>query len=140
MCSKSVFFILPDCVLLTVSEDGNWSQWSPWTACSRSCDEGKKARSRKCDNPKPTNQGRACKGLSKEEVLCVQPRCHLGKLWSVLLGFFFRIAALLCGVVRYCVVFWSVILLFCVVWCRVVLCYMVSCCVMFCDVVWCVVV
>ena len=131
MCSKSVFFILPDCVLLTVSEDGNWSQWSPWTACSRSCDEGKKARSRKCDNPKPTNQGRACKGLSKEEVLCVQPRCHLGKLWSVLVGSFFVLllcCVVLCGtglcfVLLFCCFAWCCVVLCCDIWCRVVPCF-----------------
>ena len=65
--------------MLSVKIDGNWGEWTPWGVCSRRCNEGKKVRTRKCDNPAPGNNGKPCKGSSKHAILCVQPRCHLGK-------------------------------------------------------------
>ncbi|CAB3986816.1 Zinc metallo ase nas-15 [Paramuricea clavata] len=57
--------------------DGNWGEWTPWSACSHSCNEGKRLRTRKCDNPEPKNKGKPCKGSSEHKILCVQPRCNL---------------------------------------------------------------
>ncbi|XP_028405803.1 uncharacterized protein LOC114528384 [Dendronephthya gigantea] len=56
---------------------GNWGDWAPWSACSRTCNEGLKTRTRRCDNPAPKNNGKPCKGRPKQTVLCVKPRCHL---------------------------------------------------------------
>ncbi|XP_048751942.2 A disintegrin and metalloproteinase with thrombospondin motifs 7-like isoform X2 [Ostrea edulis] len=38
-----------------VERQGGWSQWGPWTGCTRTCGRGINSRSRKCDNPPPIN-------------------------------------------------------------------------------------
>jgi hypothetical protein len=67
---------------LSVKRDGNWGEWTPWSSCTRSCNEGTKIRRRKCDNPTPQNGGKPCKGSSRYSIICVQPRCRLGELVS----------------------------------------------------------
>ena len=34
-----------------VEREGGWSQWGPWTGCTRTCGRGINYRKRKCDNP-----------------------------------------------------------------------------------------
>ena len=48
--------------------DGNWGDWSPWSACGNNC---KKTRSRSCDNPVPVNKGRDCDGDEEESITCL---------------------------------------------------------------------
>ncbi|XP_050404407.2 uncharacterized protein LOC126820451 [Patella vulgata] len=67
--------------LLTVSCDcnkaamsGGWSDWS-YTNCSESCGVGTSSRTRKCNNPAPTNGGDNCTGSSTEPVACYQQAC-----------------------------------------------------------------
>ena len=52
-------------------DDGSWSPWGQETlgACSVTCGTGKQTvtRTRKCDNPAPSNGGKTCPGESKEE-------------------------------------------------------------------------
>lgn len=47
--------------------DGRWGEWTIWSACSN----GKKYRTRKCDSPSPSNNGRECEGRSIEFVECL---------------------------------------------------------------------
>lgn len=49
------------------SADGKWSEWSSWTDCK----DGRKERTRKCNNPMPANGGRACVGQTKEIESCL---------------------------------------------------------------------
>ena len=39
--------------------NGNWGDWSVWTDCSATCD-GKKRRTRSCNNPAPAHGGDDC--------------------------------------------------------------------------------
>eukprot|EP00795_Rhopilema_esculentum_P006001 gene6001-11369_t len=55
--------------------DGQWSQWSNWTACSRTCGIGVTKRRRLCDDPLPSNGGKQCAGESKEYKTCNVKKC-----------------------------------------------------------------
>ncbi|KAJ7387604.1 hypothetical protein OS493_000939, partial [Desmophyllum pertusum] len=58
--------------------DGHWGRWSSWGSCSKTCGDGTKARTRKCDDPTPANSGKSCSGDDKEQVACITRRCGLG--------------------------------------------------------------
>ena len=59
--------------------DGDYSEWSDWTACSATCGEGYKSRSRACNDPTPENGGRSCidqgLGLATEKAQCILNKC-----------------------------------------------------------------
>lgn len=55
--------------------DGNWTRWSPWSACSRRCGGGIQARSRSCTNPPPSFGGAYCEGKSLERRPCNSHEC-----------------------------------------------------------------
>lgn len=59
--------------------DGNWAMWSSWGACSKSCDEGEHRRTRICNNPVPSNGGKACIGERIDVSTCLNRRCKSGK-------------------------------------------------------------
>jgi len=40
--------------------DGQWSSWSVWSTCSRSCGDGWAVRNRTCSNPPAQNGGADC--------------------------------------------------------------------------------
>lgn len=63
----------------TVKINGHWGRWSDWTYCDAQCDDGKRTRFRKCDNPEPKHGGKYCIGDSKESDVCTTRRCTLGK-------------------------------------------------------------
>lgn len=46
--------------------DGGWSCWSSWGPCI----QGKKRRSRKCNNPSPSRGGKSCIGETTESKQC----------------------------------------------------------------------
>ncbi|XP_006889645.1 PREDICTED: complement component C7 [Elephantulus edwardii] len=46
--------------------DGGWSCWSSWSPCA----QGKKTRSRKCNNPPPSGGGKSCIGETSESKQC----------------------------------------------------------------------
>lgn len=54
---------------------GNWSPWSGWGICSRSCNGGQMRRYRTCDNPHPSNGGRACGGPDSQIQRCNTDPC-----------------------------------------------------------------
>ena len=43
-----------------VSVDGNYTEWTAWTACDKTCGAGLMARWRACANPSPQYGGRDC--------------------------------------------------------------------------------
>uniref|UniRef100_A0A3Q0T196 ADAM metallopeptidase with thrombospondin type 1 motif 17 n=1 Tax=Amphilophus citrinellus TaxID=61819 RepID=A0A3Q0T196_AMPCI len=58
--------------------DGDWSPWSQWSMCSRTCGTGVQFRQRKCDNPPPGPGGRHCPQASVEHKACEGPPCPKG--------------------------------------------------------------
>ncbi|NWX21848.1 CO6 protein, partial [Aegotheles bennettii] len=51
----------------SVAVDGRWSCWSEWTSCDTSF---KRRRSRVCNNPSATTDGKPCEGEREEEEDC----------------------------------------------------------------------
>ncbi|XP_033022369.1 A disintegrin and metalloproteinase with thrombospondin motifs 17 isoform X2 [Lacerta agilis] len=58
--------------------DGDWSMWSQWSMCSRTCGTGARFRQRKCDNPPPGPGGKNCRGTSVEHTVCENLPCPKG--------------------------------------------------------------
>uniref|UniRef100_A0A3Q1GJS2 Uncharacterized protein n=1 Tax=Acanthochromis polyacanthus TaxID=80966 RepID=A0A3Q1GJS2_9TELE len=50
--------------------DGNWSEWSLWEECSRTCGQGNRTRVRTCSNPSAQHGGRPCEGKAVEVIMC----------------------------------------------------------------------
>ena len=53
------------CFLVPCPRHGNFSQWSVFSECSKSCGTGLKKRTRNCSNPEPKHGGRNCTSLGK---------------------------------------------------------------------------
>ncbi|XP_078373724.1 SCO-spondin-like isoform X1 [Oculina patagonica] len=62
--------------------DGNWSPWSVFGQCTKSCGGGRKYRTRKCDNPAPSNGGKNCQGPSNQALDCNTLACPVDGQWS----------------------------------------------------------
>ncbi|KAM6456551.1 hemicentin-1 isoform 2-T2 [Liasis olivaceus] len=58
--------------------DGNWGPWQPWSTCSASCGGGEKIRSRLCNNPPLSNNGRPCPGDEAQVSRCNIQACPGG--------------------------------------------------------------
>lgn len=65
---KSVFNYLK-------KEDGNWNSWSVWSPCTKTCGSGLRARNRDCNNPVPSNGGKACAGDPSDFQACNPTAC-----------------------------------------------------------------
>ncbi|XP_028823701.1 hemicentin-1 isoform X1 [Denticeps clupeoides] len=61
---------------------GNWGPWSSWGVCSRSCNGGQMRRYRTCENPRPSNGGRACGGTDTEIQRCATESCPVDGNWG----------------------------------------------------------
>ncbi|XP_022337758.2 A disintegrin and metalloproteinase with thrombospondin motifs 1-like [Crassostrea virginica] len=57
-----------------VEREGGWSQWGPWTGCTRTCGRGINYRKRKCDDPAPINLA-GCVGEAYEAATCNEEPC-----------------------------------------------------------------
>ncbi|XP_062907004.1 SCO-spondin [Mobula hypostoma] len=67
-----------NCSFTSCVLDGQFSTWSPWTSCSRSCGGiGHMTRSRDCSNPKPANGGRDCVGPRIDVKFCQPAECEV---------------------------------------------------------------
>lgn len=51
------------CFIKVCPVDGNFSNWSAFGTCSKTCGGGERIRTRKCDNPAPVGEGRNCSRL-----------------------------------------------------------------------------
>lgn len=56
--------------ILCPSVDGGYSQWTSWSQCSATCDNGTQQRSRSCTVPPPANGGKPCAGPNEETQTC----------------------------------------------------------------------
>ncbi|KAM9212162.1 hemicentin-1 [Dugong dugon] len=61
---------------------GNWSPWSGWGMCSRTCNGGQMRRYRTCDNPRPSSGGRACGGPDSQIQRCNTDMCPVDGSWG----------------------------------------------------------
>ncbi|XP_060725335.1 A disintegrin and metalloproteinase with thrombospondin motifs 16 [Tachysurus vachellii] len=48
----------------------HWSEWSIWSSCSRTCENGVMYRERQCNYHKHVEGGSVCEGVSREYKLC----------------------------------------------------------------------
>lgn len=55
--------------------DGNWSEWSVWEECSRSCGQGNRTRVRTCTDPPAQHGGRPCEGKAVDVAVCSVRPC-----------------------------------------------------------------
>ncbi|CAG9864125.1 unnamed protein product [Phyllotreta striolata] len=61
--------------ILLNPQNGQWTDWSPWKPCSKSCGVGIQIRSRSCENPPPSFGGRPCEGRAEEWRPCKLNEC-----------------------------------------------------------------
>ena len=56
---------------------GEWSDWTPWSLCSKTCARGNQTRSRTCTNPAPRNGGKPCPEEDETEqvISCFKQTC-----------------------------------------------------------------
>ncbi|KAM7058442.1 A disintegrin and metalloproteinase with thrombospondin motifs 18 isoform 1-T1 [Molossus nigricans] len=59
---------------------GQWSAWSKWSECSRTCGGGVRYQERHCNNPKPQYGGKFCPGSSRIYQLCNINPCNENSL------------------------------------------------------------
>ncbi|XP_074490966.1 hemicentin-1 isoform X1 [Sebastes fasciatus] len=62
--------------------DGNWSEWSLWEECSRTCGQGNRTRIRTCSNPPAQHGGRPCEGKAVEVIMCSVRPCPVAGNWG----------------------------------------------------------
>ncbi|XP_027145831.1 hemicentin-1 [Larimichthys crocea] len=62
--------------------DGNWSEWSLWEECSRTCGQGNRTRVRTCSNPPAQHGGRPCEGKAVEVIMCSVRPCPVAGNWG----------------------------------------------------------
>ena len=46
--------------------NGGYSDWGPYSMCSKTCGGGVQTRKRTCTNPPPANGGKDCSGLGSD--------------------------------------------------------------------------
>ncbi|XP_075572822.1 A disintegrin and metalloproteinase with thrombospondin motifs 13 [Pelecanus crispus] len=73
-CSKGQCSSLEELNPMTVVH-GQWSVWSPFSSCSRSCGGGVAIRQRFCNNPRPAFGGQECRGASSQVEMCNTQAC-----------------------------------------------------------------
>ncbi|KAL3087684.1 hypothetical protein niasHS_008662 [Heterodera schachtii] len=56
-----------------------WSQWEPWSACSKSCGAGESVRRRQCRNAASKDE---CQGADVERLLCNTQLCPAWSTWT----------------------------------------------------------
>jgi hypothetical protein len=61
--------------------DGGWTEWTEFSECSTTCDNGTQTRSRNCTNPAPQYGGRDCEGPHREIKMCFLRHCPVDCRW-----------------------------------------------------------
>lgn len=73
-CGFQKWCIKGRCEQSGMVENITWSEWGPYSQCTRDCDGGIQHRERHCVNAKP-RYGKNCKGVRKEYRLCNPQDC-----------------------------------------------------------------
>ncbi|CAG2240776.1 COL6A [Mytilus edulis] len=55
--------------------DCSWSDYGPWTDCTKTCSGGTRTRNRTCANPSPSNGGAVCSGSAVQIEACNTDPC-----------------------------------------------------------------
>ncbi|XP_060568444.1 coadhesin-like [Ruditapes philippinarum] len=63
--------------------DGLWTEWTSWSPCDVTCEDGQQSRSRSCTNPAPKDGGEDCIGNNVDSKVCHKPLCPVHGQWSV---------------------------------------------------------
>ena len=78
-CSNSfttIFISLCYCINISyVKVNGGWSNWMPYTKCSKSYGSGSQVSTRTCDNPAPAHGGMECSGPAERTRECSTNPC-----------------------------------------------------------------
>eukprot|EP00121_Abeoforma_whisleri_P015434 Awhi_evm1s14222 len=64
--------------------DGGWTQWTPYSPCSKTCGGGQQTSSRTCTNPTPSNGGADCIGQGSKTQDCNTQGCDVAPTCSSL--------------------------------------------------------
>ncbi|XP_053376882.1 SCO-spondin-like [Mercenaria mercenaria] len=64
------------------SVDGYWANWSAWSVCSKTCDQGLKFRARMCHYDDTIPHGKACSGERVGRLACNEGPCSVDGVWS----------------------------------------------------------
>lgn len=80
LCIHEIFYLF-----VTFSVDGNWTMWSPYSACSKPCGQGIRTRTRYCTNPRPLNGGNECMGAGSDQTNCKLDDCPRNYITIILL-------------------------------------------------------
>ncbi|GLH01974.1 Obscurin, partial [Gryllus bimaculatus] len=59
------------------------SDWTPWSDCSVTCNNGVQHRTRQCNNPPPSYGGANCSGKALEIVHCNSKECPQDGQWTI---------------------------------------------------------
>eukprot|EP00800_Vazella_pourtalesii_P020926 TRINITY_DN758_c0_g1_i10.p1 TRINITY_DN758_c0_g1~~TRINITY_DN758_c0_g1_i10.p1 ORF type:complete len:693 (-),score=112.26 TRINITY_DN758_c0_g1_i10:1057-3135(-) len=62
--------------------DGGWDNWTPFSACSKSCGSGLSVLYRTCNNPVPSNGGEECVGQPNKIIYCNTDPCGTDGAWG----------------------------------------------------------
>lgn len=64
------------CPMFLFNLDEEWTDWSPWGACTSSCGGGLRLRTRKCNTTLDTISEMLCVGNSEESNVCGVLECR----------------------------------------------------------------
>ena len=63
--------------------NGNWGVWGEWGTCQAECGDGVRIRTRLCNDPTPSAEGRNCPIVNgtagREEEACNEGECKGGR-------------------------------------------------------------
>ncbi|PNF40674.1 hypothetical protein B7P43_G03792 [Cryptotermes secundus] len=80
-CGKHMWCLNQQCVTIGERPEaihGGWSDWGPWSECSRTCGAGVSITERQCDHPVPAFGGKFCVGERRRYRICNTEPCPDG--------------------------------------------------------------